>query len=465
MITERTLLLAQSPNPRNFTKGLSVVLAAVCIVDVFGVFPIISLPKSIIDCGYYGIAVVISICSMQIYTAILLGKCWLIAERIDPEIHSKNRYPYSALADLAFGPSFRKFVTFLVDITIFGGGIPNLIVASQNLQLLGLRLSENSFDLSSCYWIIILGLILCPLLWMGSPKDMKLICTISVCMVTAVFLLVLGCILFDFDGKQPKTDQATMDETISFKRIIAAYGILAFQFDIHPSILTIQLDMKNKSKITSAVILGFGISVGMFSLTVISCAFRYGNSTQRSLLGTLPSSIFLHVAALLVAIQLCLTSAVSNNALYQHMEDCLGIARDFNHRRCLLRTSLCLLAIFLAEAVPRLDIAMSLIGGTLVGPLVFIIPPLIYLKITAMKRDLKKDVQLQQMYQATRTELAKDKESEGKTESQSKTELFLCIFIMLFGFVSTFGTSYINIINTIDYARFTEPCLYNLTLN
>lgn len=113
------------------------------------------------------------VCATQIYTANLLGKCWLIAETIDSTIERKARYPYTALAELTYGPRFSNFVSFIVDVTIFGAGIPNLIVASQNLQLLGLRLSGNSVDVPFCYWIIIMGMVLCPILWLGSPKDMK----------------------------------------------------------------------------------------------------------------------------------------------------------------------------------------------------------------------------------------------------------------------------------------------------
>lgn len=68
------------------------------------------------------------VCSIQIYTAILLGKCWLLAEELDPTIHLKNRYPYSALAEMTYGIKFSNFVTCLLDATIFAGGIPNLIV-------------------------------------------------------------------------------------------------------------------------------------------------------------------------------------------------------------------------------------------------------------------------------------------------------------------------------------------------
>lgn len=42
------------------------------------------------------------------------------------------------------------------------------------------------------------------------------------------------------------------------------------------------------------------------------------------------------------------------------------------------------MAIVIAESVPRFDLVMSLIGGTLTGPLVFILPPLFYIKISRM---------------------------------------------------------------------------------
>lgn len=42
-----------------------------------------------------------------------------------------------------------------------------------------------------------------------------------------------------------------------WRNIISAYGIIAFQFDIHPMLLTIQVDMKDKTKIPWVIIGGF----------------------------------------------------------------------------------------------------------------------------------------------------------------------------------------------------------------
>lgn len=94
----------------------------------------------------------------------------------------------------------RIFVNILLNITVFGAGIPNILVgmfilsffyfilnhknvsrynffsfrtASQNLQLIGQRISDDEFQFSFCYWLILLGVVLCPVMWLGSPKNMK----------------------------------------------------------------------------------------------------------------------------------------------------------------------------------------------------------------------------------------------------------------------------------------------------
>lgn len=46
-------------------------------------------------------------------------------------------------------------------------------LASQNLQLIGVRVSDGDFRFSFCYWLVILGIFLCPIMWLGSPKNMK----------------------------------------------------------------------------------------------------------------------------------------------------------------------------------------------------------------------------------------------------------------------------------------------------
>ena len=50
-----------------------------------------------------------------------------------------------------------------------------------------------------------------------------------------------------------------------------------------------------------------------------------------------------------------------------------------------MRSAVVFLGVAVGESVPRFDIVMALIGGTLTGPLVFILPPLIYIRARALK--------------------------------------------------------------------------------
>lgn len=50
-----------------------------------------------------------------------------------------------------------------------------------------------------------------------------------------------------------------------------------------------------------------------------------------------------------------------------------------------MRSAIVFLGVALGESVPRFDIVMALIGGTLTGPLVFVLPPLMYARARALK--------------------------------------------------------------------------------
>ena len=59
---------------------------------------------------------------------------------------------------------------------------------------------------------------------------------------------------------------------------------LFFQFDIHPMLLTLQVDMKDSKKINAAVLGGFGITAFMFAVTTVLAAVRYGSDLDNNIL-------------------------------------------------------------------------------------------------------------------------------------------------------------------------------------
>ncbi|KAK0164215.1 hypothetical protein PV328_002869 [Microctonus aethiopoides] len=410
MELERSSLLNNEIN-----SGLNVFFATLCIIDIFGVFPIIALPHAMIQCGLLGILLVIVVFILQIYCAILLGKSWIIAKTLDPQISRKNRYPLAAVTELILGPKVRILVTVLLDLTVFGCGIPNLLVASQNLQLFGLKVSDNSFDLSFCYWLLVVGVLLCPLMWLGSPRDMK---TLAICSTAAVLLtamLVWWCIITD----DQNLDTISVPTAPSWDVFISGYSMLAFQFDVHPTLMTIQVDMQRPQDINKAVIMSFFVSGLLFGITMGLAAWRYGGSTTANILQIAPPGYVSRAAILLSAIQLIFSSVIGHAALFLHLENELHIQRSFGWKRCAIRSALVVLGVAVGESVPRFDIVMSLIGGTLTGPLIFILPPIIYARAQALKMNFNNDNSMPEILSTAERRIAAEKMIDHKAHSQS----------------------------------------------
>ncbi|KAH0954952.1 hypothetical protein HN011_000195 [Eciton burchellii] len=367
---------------KDANSGLSLLFATLCIIDIFGVFPIITLPRTIIQCGFYGIPLVFIVFSLQIYTAILLGKSWIIANILDPQISQKNRYPLVAVTELTMGLRAGFLISILMDLIVFGCGIPNLLIASQNLYLFGSRLSKEHFDLSFHYWLLIIGALLCPLTWLGSPRDMKWIVTCSSIIVTLTTILIWWSIIID----DRMFEAASIITSPTWDKFISGCAMLAFQFDVHPTLQMIQIDMRHPQNINKAIIFSFITNGSFFVVTICLAVWKYGNNTTANILEIVPSGSITNIAILLTALQLCFSSVIGYSALFQHLEDRWNIDSAFGWKRCVLRSAIVLLSVAVGESVPRFDIIMTLIGGSLTGLFIFLLPPIVYSRVLTIKR-------------------------------------------------------------------------------
>lgn len=164
-----------------------------------------------------------------------------------------------------------------------------------------------------------------------------------------------------------------------FLNLLKAYGIISFQFDIHPMLLTIAVDMQNRREIGRAVFSGLLTTLSLSIVTTILVSGTYGQGITSNVLQSLPRSWELYAIIGLVTVQLCLSNAVGSSALFQHIEDILKIPRgwhinyiekhiltwlrspssDFNFRRCIVRSVLVWLNILIGEFIPKFDIVMG----------------------------------------------------------------------------------------------------------
>ncbi|XP_041975661.1 probable sodium-coupled neutral amino acid transporter 6 isoform X2 [Aricia agestis] len=476
--------------PGETAGGLSVFFTVLCIVDLFGVFPVVALPKTIISCGIYGIPLVVALLALQLYTAVLLGRCWLLAQELQPDIRDKNRFPYAAIAELAFGSRVGSLVIFLIDATVFGAAIPNFIFASQSMQLFWWKVSSGAVNVTYCVWMVIIGILLCPIMWLGSPKEMKSVAVTSVCVVTTVAVCVWACILMDQTSPPPAA--GLLSYVPSIRDFLVAYGIMAFQFDIHPMLLTLQVDMADGRRVNSALLGGFAYTVTLSAVTTLLAALRYGSQVHSNILQGMEPSFPLYLVALLVTLQLCLSSAVSSSALFQHVEDLLKIPRSFCIQRCVIRSTIVLLGIFLGESVPRFDLIMGLVGSSLTGPLMFVFPPLFFVRLCYKKTRLRRHRLLrnkirtgqwaaagagggeQAAVRARLPLLAERQHLEYDTFATAAVDVdeysvrwydvTLAALVVTLGGAATLAAVYSSWGDFVDSATFTKPCLINATV-
>lgn len=222
-------------------------------------------------------------------------------------------------------------------------------------------------------------------------------------------------------------------------------------------------------------------------LTTFLAAAKYGSGVMPNVLENLPKSSSLYVAIMLVTLQLCLSSAVGNSALFQHIEDYLGIPNDFNARRCVLRTLVVAIAVFIAEIVPKFDLVMGVIGGSLTGPLIFILPPLFYRKISSMEHSFhrlrensKGDDIMMGKYEEETLDDSGSRSLYG-TFSDSLTSLvrsarysffnsernwmdsILSVCVISFGLIATLASTYFNARNAAVWTDSWSPCISNIS--
>lgn len=169
----------------------------------------------------------------------------------------------------------------------------------------------------------------------------------------------------------------------------------------------------------------------------------------------------------------------------------------FNVRRCLIRSFIVALTVVIAELLPKFDVVMGVIGGTLTGPLIFIFPPLFYQKIVKMEK-IFDDNEITKVYGTLMMDqeepnMADDKVIMMSTKyygtfvkndtvlRQSRTSMGYCcerslemlrylgsdhlisISVIVFGLIATVASTYFNLFNVTTLKDFWSPCIHNIT--
>ncbi|CAG2219089.1 SLC32A [Mytilus edulis] len=394
------------------------------IIGAIAGIGVLSLPKAVEDTGWIGLFFIFVFIVKSAYTATLIGKCWVMIEDRYPEYRShvpdpiqlleRKRLAFSADRSLAmdyrknkvttniFLPNFDdlkhgctslsvalteyqltlNLVTVTNNIFNFGTAVVFMVLAANNV----VTLLANYTDVSFCYWLLVLSVILAPMTCLGTPKNFWYIG------IGATISTGIACVLIVIQTVMDKHKQPIVhhSETSTLK-IFTACGKMVFAVAGHSIFPTIITDMKKKNDFYKSALLGYGIVLLMYLPTALSGYLAYGRDVNVNVLKSLSVGNMAHITEILITVHLLFGFVIFMNPICQQFEAIVGVPEEFTWKRCVVRPIIVLAVLFVSESVPHFGTVLSLVGGSATTLLAYVFPCVFYMKLC---RDVNEELKL-----------------------------------------------------------------------
>ncbi|KAK3578875.1 hypothetical protein CHS0354_010235 [Potamilus streckersoni] len=308
-----------------------------------------------------------------------------------------------------------------------------LVVSSGNIHSL---VQELHGDFRACYWALIVAGALAPFTLLNTPKDFWLLALGATATTAIACIILLANIIIDESSN--RTVKHTTPDFISFS---TAFGTMCFAFGGHPSFPTFQEDMQEKKKFWKAVIVGYILVLVMYVPVSTTAYFVYGDDIKDNILHTVSKGPLNYTMTILLTLHFLFGFIILLNPVNQELEHLFKVPDEFTWKRILSRTMLVAGIVFVAETIPHFGLILSLIGGSTSTLLVFILPPLFYLKLCRMHPSLTVD------------------KKSGKLPLYT---MVLNILILVVGIAACVASTYSGLHDVIS-GKFTPPCYINIT--
>ena len=141
-------------------------------------------------------------------------------------------------------------MSIALNLTLFGGATVFLILTS---DIVGSIVSQIIKSFSICGWIPIVGLIMTPMTYFGSPQDFKFVAYLAAGGTFIGTILLMVNISIDFKGNYDNAHYSAP----TFKSFFLSFGKILFSFGGASAFPTFQNDMKRKEQFSKAVLYGF----------------------------------------------------------------------------------------------------------------------------------------------------------------------------------------------------------------
>lgn len=360
-------------------KGLNVTSAAIFIAGEMAGSGVLALPRAIVDAGWIGIVLLVVFCVNAGYGGSRLGYCWAIIEERYPEYRERVRNPYATIAHRAVGKWGSYLVSGCIQFTLCGAGTVYLQLASQIFQDL---MKDILPQIGICVWFIFIAILLTVPMWLGSPKDFWVVGIGALLTTAFACVFIFSQIIIDgLHNTEPVPFKAH-----GFSSFFLSFGTILFSFGGASTFPTIQNDMAEKQQFSKSILIGFITIMALYFPVAVGGFFVYGELVDPNVILSLGHSSLVTMANVLMAIHLVLAFLIVINPVCQELEEIFQVPHDFCVKRCVLRTIMMCVMVFIGETIPKFGKILSLVGGSTITLLTFVFPSLFYMILCDQKR-------------------------------------------------------------------------------
>ncbi|XP_040579613.2 uncharacterized protein [Lepeophtheirus salmonis] len=357
-------------------KGLGIITAGIFLAGEMAGSGILALPAALKGtAGPIGLLLIIFFTINSAFSGTRLGLCWIMCEERYPHLRAQVRDPYPTIGEKAVGPWGRHVSTFMITLTLYGGGVVFLVLISQLLASLMVELFD--IHISLCLWMVIITFFLTPITWMGTPKDFWPIAVGALLTTAAATYMIIAQGIIDSENFTTEREFSNPTPLGSFK----AFSSIMFAFAGASTFPTIQADMKRRDKFHISAIMACAILFILYFPIAGIGYYSYGNDAEDNIVLSLSPGPMRYTIEILLLLHLISAFPIITNPPSQFFECLLNIEPHFNWKRCVFRTLVTFFLLFIAESIPSFGSILDFLGATSITALTFVFPPLFYMKL------------------------------------------------------------------------------------
>jgi vesicular inhibitory amino acid transporter len=331
---------------------------------------VLALPRAIAQSGWIvGIALLLATWLLSQAMMHLLWKCM----RSNPGVDMTS---YGSIGEAAMGRKGRVMVSIA---TYVGLSAICIII----LILIGSSLFGITGSLTRSGWIMLSALIVLPLAWLPSLKEVGTLSAIGVVSVFIVgFAVVVAACLSDAPGEVSPTPISSSGLAMAFLEFMNSYTVA-------PVVPTIISNMKNPDRFPIISAYGFGMITAVFACIGFGGYAGYGDLLLDGQFSNISEIINIKIIQIICQISIIIVSishfivmfspiAILSDETVSRIP--LGETRGMMGlvSRIVGRSVIIGLMLLVAVFVPKFGIFVDLIGSTVVMPLQIIFPILFY---------------------------------------------------------------------------------------